>query len=205
MMTGAGLMSRTISVVDRNVDYSQQSNFMSKKCQDSQGQSFQIRDATVSDAAEWMEYVCSIAAERDRVLAFADEWPEALEQQEQMLGAILEDPSSFVALACMDGEIIGVVELTGNRLRRTAHVANIGMSVHSQHRRRGVGQQLLEYGLVRAQKMRLRKIKLSVFSQNRAAIALYQKAGFRNVGRWVDELLLNDGSYDDLIQMERRV
>ena len=64
---------------------------------------------------------------------------------------------------------------------------------------------MLKYGLMRARKLGLRKLKLSVFSQNRAAIALYQKAGFRNVGRWVDEVWLTDGSYDDLIHMERRV
>jgi len=198
-------MVRTISMVDRNVDYSQQSSPVSTKCQDTSGNSFEIREAKVSDAAEWMAFVCSIAAERDRVMAFSDEWPEALEQQETIVQSILDHPGCCLALAVMGGEIIGAVELTGNRMRRTAHVASIGMSVHSQHRRRGVGQQLLKYGLMRARKMRLRKLKLSVFSQNRPAIALYQKAGFRNAGRCVDEVLLTDGSYDDLIHMERRV
>jgi len=104
----------------------------------------------------------------------------------------------------MDGELIGTIELHWKvGRRRMAHVASIGVTVSAGCRRRGIGRMLIETIIEQAEERGLRKIKLEVFAQNQGPILLYQKLGFRNVGRLRDEVMRNDGTYDDVIIMER--
>lgn len=54
---------------------------------------------------------------------------------------------------------------------------------HPSARHRGVGTGLVERILERARRARCEAVTLEVASQNEAAIALYQRTGFREVGR----------------------
>jgi ribosomal-protein-alanine N-acetyltransferase len=61
------------------------------------------------------------------------------------------------------------------------HINNI--AVHPGYRRRGVASQLLEEMLRRAKVMEAKAGYLEVRASNEAANALYQRYGFRQIGR----------------------
>lgn len=92
-------------------------------------------------------------------------------------------PGLTLLVACLDDEIVGSGSV--NRLSgRRSHVGQIGMGVHDDHRRRGIGRGLLDalidlsdnwLGLVR--------LELDVMVDNAGAIALYEAAGFEVEGR----------------------
>ena len=57
------------------------------------------------------------------------------------------------------------------------------LAVHPQYHRQGLGQALLCYLLKRASDNGLERATLEVRASNSAAIALYQKFGFKTAGR----------------------
>jgi ribosomal protein S18 acetylase RimI-like enzyme len=61
-------------------------------------------------------------------------------------------------------------------------VADLGMLVAAGWRGRGVGSALLAEGIERARAAGAHKIALQVWPHNRAALALYERFGFRREG-----------------------
>lgn len=105
--------------------------------------------------------------------AFSTPW--SLETFRSLLGRPL-----WVALVLEDGEggvagyaILGVVESQGE-------LANL--AVRKEDRGRGLGRALLEAVLAEARRRGVDRLFLEVRRSNRAALALYRRRGFRDVG-----------------------
>ncbi|MFP3740868.1 GNAT family N-acetyltransferase, partial [Burkholderia sp. SIMBA_019] len=80
--------------------------------------------------------------------------------------------------AWMGEELVGEGQVQVGRMRR-AHVAEIGVGVHGDWQRRGVGSRLVAEMLDLADNwLGLRRLELKVFVDNEGAIALYRKFGF---------------------------
>ena len=107
---------------------------------------------------------------------------------------------SLVAL--VDGRIVGNLGLEAYT-RRRAHVGSLGMAVHDDFAGRGCGRALLGAALEQADRwLNLKRIELSVWTDNAPAIALYESAGFEREGvsrayAW------RDGAYADALMMAR--
>ena len=85
-------------------------------------------------------------------------------------------------LACEGDDIFG--STYGLRNSENGDMARIGgMWVAPLHRRKGTGHVLLEAVLSWAREHGLKRIELWAPSENAAALALYQQAGFRQTGR----------------------
>ncbi len=85
-----------------------------------------------------------------------------------------------------DGSIAGHVDLRARPEAVASHRALLGMGVHRDQRRRGLGAQLVQVAHDWAKQQGIAWIDLDVLSENRAAIALYQRCGFTLVGEQPD-------------------
>lgn len=106
-------------------------------------------------------------------------------------------------VADLDGQVIGDIGLTlaGNPRRR--HTATIGMGVHDAFVGRGVGSALIRAALDIADNwLNLRRVELTVFTDNDAAIRLYERHGFISEGS-LKEFAFRDGLYVDAFTMAR--
>jgi putative acetyltransferase len=133
-------------------------------------------------------------------LPFASEeaWQRRLAEQAPASG-----PDVFLA-AEFDGDIVGFGGLhsVGANVRRR-HAMALGISVASTMRRKGVGAALMAALCDYADKWAgVLRIELTVYSDNRVAIALYEKFGFAVEGTF-RSYALRDGSYVDAIAMAR--
>lgn len=106
--------------------------------------------------------------------------------------------------AIIDGRVVGHASLEVHRSSR-AHSAHLGLAVHDAYHRRGVGAALLQ-GLIDCAdaSLGLRRIDLTVFSDNAPAIALYRKFGFVEEGR-SRGFAVRDGVLADVLHMARLV
>lgn len=106
-------------------------------------------------------------------------------------------------VADLNGQVIGDIGLTlaGNPRRR--HAATIGMGVHDAFAGRGVGSALMTAALDIADNwLNLRRVELTVFTDNDAAIRLYERQGFVTEG-CLKAFAFRDGSYVDAYTMAR--
>jgi putative acetyltransferase len=82
-------------------------------------------------------------------------------------------------VACARGVVIGAAGLFRQPQARRAHVARIGIAIHDDWHGKGVGTMLFSALIDLADHwLGLRRLELSVYIDNLAAIALYQKFGF---------------------------
>lgn len=89
-----------------------------------------------------------------------------------------------------------------NPRRAYDYVADLSVYVERTWRGKGVGGVLLHALTVRATQLGYHKLALSAFPWNAAGMALYEKYGFRTVGIYKEQGLL-DGKWVDTIIMER--
>jgi len=116
----------------------------------------------------------------------------------------LETPTDarlLVALA--DGEVVGNCGIHTTTNPRRAHAATIGLVVHGNWHGRGVGSALLKEAISLADNwLHLLRLELTVFTDNLAAIKLYQKFGFVIEGTHIGHAL-RDGQFVDGHSMAR--
>lgn len=111
-------------------------------------------------------------------------------------------PGSINLCAVLDGRVIGHAGLMIAPPRR-AHSAGLGISVHDAYQRRGVGSALLAALVDCADRsLGLRRLELTVFTDNTPAIALYRRFGFVEEGR-SRGYAMRDGVLADALHMAR--
>lgn len=102
----------------------------------------------------------------------------------------------------IDGErVVGWADIIPAANPRLAHRGFLGMGLMKGFRGRGLGTQLLTKALQHSKDIGLEKIELSVYTENSAAIGLYKKCGFKEIGVVKHYRKLN-GRYFDCLEME---
>jgi len=98
-----------------------------------------------------------------------------------------------------EGAIAGHVDLRALPDPYTPHRALLGLGVHRDHRRRGLGRFLLrvarDWALAQSQ---LEWVDLDVLAANRVAWGLYVEAGFTPVATFTDKFRIDGESIDEI-------
>jgi putative acetyltransferase len=88
-------------------------------------------------------------------------------------------PNDHVLVAEVEGTVVGIAGLHVSPRARERHTAWLGINVHTAHQREGIGKSLMSAILDIADNwLKLKRVELSVFTENEPAIALYKKMGF---------------------------
>jgi putative acetyltransferase len=118
---------------------------------------------------------------------------------------LAEPPEGLYSLvACVEGEVVGSIGLHTSPTRpRMRHVGSIGMAVRDDWQGKGVGTALMRAALDLADNwLGLTRVELTVYSDNAAGIALYEKFGFEVEGTH-RRLVFRNGEYVDAYSMAR--
>lgn len=113
------------------------------------------------------------------------------------------DKDTHVFVAEVDGKVVGMAGLHHNNRPRKSHVAQIGISVHTEYQGKGVGTRLMEALLDIADNwLMLLRVELTVLEGNDHAKKLYERLGFEVEG--IQRMsVVRDGRYVDEIAMAR--
>ena len=85
----------------------------------------------------------------------------------------------FIFAACVGGEVVGNAGLHHHKLPRRAHAMEVGMAVRDEFQGQGVGRALMTALTELADGwLNVRRLELTVYTDNARAIALYRKFGF---------------------------
>ena len=107
-------------------------------------------------------------------------------------------------VAEVDGKVVGNAGLHGfPRHPRMKHVVALGITVHDDYHRQGVGSALMRAAIDLADNwLQYKRIELTVYVDNVGAIALYQKFGFDIEGTKRSYAFRN-GEFVDALDMAR--
>ena len=159
---------------------------------------YRVRAATAADA----EAICRIYNQgiEDRVATLETEL-RTPEERAAWLAA--RGPRHPVIVAEDDGPIIGWGSLNQFNPRDAyRHVVDFSIYVERAYRGRGVGKVMLARLIELAREQRYHKMVLSAFPSNSGGMALYERLGFRTVGVYKEQGML-DGRWVDTIVMEK--
>ncbi|MGB3366323.1 MAG: GNAT family N-acetyltransferase [Acidaminobacteraceae bacterium] len=156
-----------------------------------------IRAVEAKDAREIHE-IRIMDKVRDNILATTG---ESIAKVEEFFKASLGSGLQFVAIS--DEKVVGQIGMFIEKNPRCAHIGAIGMMIRSDYQGKGIGSKLLEKILELADDYyMLRRVELTVFTSNEAAINLYRKYGFVIEGT-KKYGAVRKGRYEDLYYMGR--
>jgi RimJ/RimL family protein N-acetyltransferase len=156
--------------------------------------SVHVRYADPGDAGELVDLACAVGSEPEGWLITNDDWRSAAEER-RYLRAIRRSPHAAVLVAENSGRIVGRLSIARDPHPASRHVADVGLMVEREFRRRGAGRALMHAAESWARKAGVSKLELHVFPYNTAAISLYESLGYVREGlrqghyRRGDELL----------------
>ncbi|WP_425376416.1 GNAT family N-acetyltransferase [Rhizobium sullae] len=111
-------------------------------------------------------------------------------------------PGHVSLVAELNGQVVGDAGMTRYHGRRS-HVASLGMGVHDDFAGEGIGSALLAELIDTADNwLNIKRLELTVYTDNAAAIALYKKFGFEQEGV-LKAFAFRAGSYADAYTMAR--
>lgn len=142
---------------------------------------FDIREAAPEDAEKLIAFLTKAGGETDYLSFGKEGLPVSIAAEEAFIQSMKEKKHSVLYVAWKDGEIVGDASLSGFP-RRMSHRAEFGISVAKSEWGQGIGSALLHKIIQYAKGQEIELINLEVRSDNRRAIQLYEKFGFRKIG-----------------------
>ena len=99
-------------------------------------------------------------------------------------------------IAVFNDMVVGWCDIIPKKGVDFKHCGVLGMGVHKDYRRKGIGSELLDATLVGAKEFGLERVELEVYTSNTVAIRLYEKYGFQFEGTKRKARKLEDKYYD---------
>lgn len=146
---------------------------------------------------EGMRRVLDIVAREKKYLAFLQA-PPVDETYAFYRNILAKDLCQVIAV--QDGEVVGWCDVLPTHGEARTHVGTLGIAVLPPHRHRGIGGMLIAAAIAEAWQKGLRRIELTVRSDNTDARRLYEKFGFavEGINR---RAFLVDGEFFDTYSM----
>ena len=160
---------------------------------------WRIRPAGPDDA----EAICRIYNQgiEDRIATLETELRTPAERRQWLAARSPRHP--VIVAEAADGSVAGWASLNAFNAREAYRfVADLSIYVEREYRGKGVGRVLLGRLVELGREHGYHKLVLSAFPVNASGMALYTKLGFRTVGVYREQGLL-DGRWVDTIIMEK--
>ena len=107
--------------------------------------------------------------------------------------------------ACLDDVPVGMANLYIQPYQKFAHQCLFSIIIQDAYRGKGIGTVLLQSLMKHAnERFKIELLHLEVYDGN-PAISLYSKLGFKQYGRHVRFIKLEDGTYIDKIFMQKEL
>jgi RimJ/RimL family protein N-acetyltransferase len=159
-----------------------------------------IRTAEPEDADEIFNVVKSVMKEKIYTLHDSDEYKETSKTIAKKISRFRKVPGKIFITALCENKIIGYATFNNGDLRKTKHSGYLTIFIKKEFRGKGLGEELMKILIQWGKANRLiQKMTLAVFSNNKNAIALYEKIGFKIEGICSKDVKINGRYYDSVL------
>ena len=165
-----------------------------------------LRAPELRDAAELAAMIRQIAGETDFILRTREESTETPEQEAAFIDGMRQSPHSCLIVCEIGGELAGDCQIQFNKRLKTRHRASLGVGILQKYWDLGIGTAMLgELIRLAAERPGVVQLELQYIEGNRRGRALYEKMGFREIGRLPGAIRLQNGTMLDEITMIRPI
>jgi RimJ/RimL family protein N-acetyltransferase len=112
---------------------------------------------------------------------------------------------TFTLLAQQEGRVVGEASIHPSRVPWSTHVGEIRVVVDAEHRKLGLGSALVQAIFLEALGRGIEKIMAEMTTDQKGAINVFQKLGFRVEGLFRDHVRDRQGVKRDLVVMAHEV
>lgn len=155
-----------------------------------------LRSAEPDDADDLIKYLKITSAETPYLIREPDEVAITQEQETLFINHCLDSNKSLLLIAVLNGKHIGNCSLNPiGSYERYSHRCEVAMALYQEFCGYGIGKSMLEYVLEAAKESGFEQAELEVISNNKNAIILYEKLGFKRYGSFPDNMKYANGQY----------
>ena len=170
--------------------------FQPIQVKDKLGRTVILRSADPSDAADLIRYLKVTAAETRFLAKEPEEITLTQEEEVAFLTSYQLSKNQLMLIATLDGKHIGNCSFSPVAdMIRYRHRCSIGIALYEEYCGCGIGGQMLTALLAAAKSAGFEQAELEVVSENKRAIALYEKLGFARYGTFPNNMKYPDGTY----------
>jgi putative acetyltransferase len=155
-----------------------------------------IRQAAIEDCDE-LYNIRQMPKVMENILSYKDEPKDGIRNR------FLNKGNDLWIVSEAENKVVGLIILSMHNNPRKKHVGYITIMVNSDYHGMGIGSKLMTTITdIADNKLRLKRLELSVFIENERAIKLYKKFGF-NIEGVAKMSALRNGIYSDEYHMAR--
>jgi RimJ/RimL family protein N-acetyltransferase len=175
----------------------------------SDGTGVTLRALKWEDLDDCVAFINDLVGEKDtepNLGIIADRKQTREEEAEWLANQItgIEKGSVVSVIAELGGRLAGNSSVTRGSYEDTKHHGYLGIAIARKHRDRGLGLEMMRTLVRESLKAGLKTVQLEVFANNPRAIHVYEKTGFKEVGR-IPRKMQRNGKFIDSIVMAREL
>lgn len=139
-----------------------------------------LRNGTEQDGEQVLEVFNKTHAETDFLLSYPDEISLTAAQKSDFLKEKTESKNEIEIVAEIDGKIVGTagIDAVGGKFK-ISHRADFGIGIVKEYWGLGIGSALTKACIECARAAGYSQLELNVVAENKSAVALYEKSGFK--------------------------
>ena len=161
-----------------------------------------LRNATEKDGEAVWELFMTTHGQTDFLLSYPEENSFTAEEESEFLKKKTESNNEIEIIAEIDAVIVGTagIEAVGSKYK-VCHRADFGICVEKSYWGLGIGRALTDACIDCATEAGYDQLELNAVSENKAALSLYEKVGFREYGRNPRGFRSRTSGYQELVYM----
>ncbi len=165
-----------------------------------------LRSAETSDAEALIEYLKITTGETPYLIREPEEVTITLEQEKRFIESKINEERELMLIATIDGKHIGNCSLMNIApYKRYNHRCEVAIALYQEYCGCGIGKAMMQTVLDVAKELGYEQAELEVIADNKGAIAMYEKLGFKKYGTFPTNMKYSDGTYADADWMMKRL
>lgn len=169
------------------------------------GEHLIIKTPAEEDAAGMIDYLNIVGGESDNLLFGLNDFNLTIDEEVEVIQKINRNPNQLMLIGVVKDQVVSIAQLNSAKRTRIAHNSELAISVKKDYWRLGIASLMMEELLQFAEQHEtIKNVSLGVKAENIGAKKLYEKFGFKEIGKHKDYFHINDVYYD-LILMDKSI
>ena len=164
-----------------------------------------LKTPEIEDAEMLLNSIKTSSGETEFLSRTIDDWESVtVESEEKFIHNVRESQNTLFIACYVDGVIAGNCDITFKTGSKTSHRATVGIALQKKYWNIGIGSAMFKELVKAADEHKGTEIvDLEMIEGNNRAKALYKKFGFQVISVEPKFFKLKDGTYQDLVYMQK--